>query len=309
MSRIAKLIAAGVVGGGGQLNLICPAITPVLGVELLTNGNMETGDPPSNWTPINSVLSSVAEERTGGAGSKCLSIARAGSNFFDARQSGITAAGDYVQMSGWFKKVDAAQTFFQLYNMNGATLLGSIGGLTDATWTQKNLIGRAIDTAVRVQLREYSTGADGVKNYCDDVSLKVVTFSSMLTRLGTHAKSGTFQCTPTVAVGSICGLVFNFINENNFAMIVVDRTNGDTAKLVKRVNGTYSADVITGAVVYGDGKLLKAIVSGTSYSLYYDGTQVGTTQTISDALGQEVYGFNTLAGNTVGTVTTTNATA
>lgn len=303
-----RSLVVGPLAGGGQINVMCPPIVPSLGNELLTNGNMESGSPPSSWTAITATLTAAADERTGGTGAQSLQVARNGANFFNAYQKGSTAAGDWVSFTGWFKRIDAAQSLLQLYNDNGATLLAN-RGFTDTSWTQKTLIGRAIDTNVRAYLRGYSTGANGVSSRYDDASLKIITFSSMLAFLGNHASSGTFQCAPTVASGSVTGLILNYLDANNFAMILVDRKDGDTAKLIKRVSGTYAADVISGAITYSAGAILRVVVNGTSYSLYYNGTQVGTTQTISDALGNGVYGFNTLTGNTVGQVTTSGATS
>ena len=50
----------------------------------------------------------------------------------------------------------------------------------------------------------------------------------------------------------------------------------------KCVRGTYT-NVISGAVTYGSTKILRLVCSGNSVSAYYDGTQVGSTVTVSDA--------------------------
>lgn len=46
-----------------------------LGAELVTNGNMETGSPPTGYSSTEASMASVADERTGGSGTKSISIA------------------------------------------------------------------------------------------------------------------------------------------------------------------------------------------------------------------------------------------
>ena len=46
--------------------------------------------------------------------------------------------------------------------------------------------------------------------------------------------------------------------------------------------GTYT-NVISGAATYGSTKILRLVCSGNSVSAYHDGTQVGSTVTVSDA--------------------------
>ena len=92
-----------------------------------------------------------------------------------------------------------------------------------------------------------------------------------------------------------------YLNATNFVLAVVDR-GSNTAKLLKLIAGTWT-QIISGAVTYSAAAELKVVISGTSYSLYYNTIQVGTTQTISNTLGDGIYGFNALAGNTVGSVT------
>jgi len=81
-----------------------------LGDELVVNGHMETGDPPTGWgargTPTPSVLSSVEDEHTGGSGSKSLNVV-AGSDGTVAYQSIPFAVGQLWKYSGWVKNIDA----------------------------------------------------------------------------------------------------------------------------------------------------------------------------------------------------------
>ena len=73
------------------------------------------------------------------------------------------------------------------------------------------------------------------------------------------------------------------------------------AQLVRCVAGVYT-DIISASVTYAAGATLRVIKDGTSYSLYYNNIQVGTTQTISDAgiVDNTIHGlFSTYSGNTL----------
>lgn len=81
------------------------------------NGNMETGDPPTGWmdTGGSSTASSVADERTGGTGSKSINIARGTTSSCRFRASGASA-GQLLVFGGWIKNIDATNAFISLSN-------------------------------------------------------------------------------------------------------------------------------------------------------------------------------------------------
>ena len=102
-------------------------------------------------------------------------------------------------------------------------------------------------------------------------------------------------------------MAINYVDIDNQVLAFVDDAD-DTANLVKWVAGTPTY-VISGAITPVNGHELKVIVAsdGVTYSLYYNGVQIGASQAINDAMGTEVYGFVTDAENTPGTVTTSKA--
>lgn len=147
-----------------------------IGAELLTNGNMETGDPPSSWTNAGgSTASSVADERTGGSGSKSMQqvlTAAAGSR----TQNIAVNAGDFVQLTGWVKNVDAATGAGIFYNAAGAALFPT-NYVAATSWTQYRKIFRQASTAA---IYLYVSGVAGQAGKHDDVSAKKVTLNTAI---------------------------------------------------------------------------------------------------------------------------------
>ena len=88
--------------------------TPTLGGELVVNGNMESGSPPSSWTALSATLSAEADERPGGSGTKSLQVARNGgtANAYQIIGNKV-ASGEWVQYRVWHKRINAAQAYAQ----------------------------------------------------------------------------------------------------------------------------------------------------------------------------------------------------
>ena len=90
------------------------------GAELLVNGNMEAGNPPSNWVDKGgATLSSVADERTGGSGTAALhGITGAGSASV-ASQTITTVVGSLYRVDGWIKNIDGTGVLFVIRTGTG----------------------------------------------------------------------------------------------------------------------------------------------------------------------------------------------
>lgn len=289
------------VAGPSNINVLCPVITPTLNGELLTNGNMETGDPPSNWTGVTAILDGVADERTGGAGVQSISIVNNGVNFGEAYQGITSPVGTWIRVSGYRKVVTVLHGIY-LATATGSVIRGIVG--SGAGWVQRFVTGRLTGANGRVRLfNEAST--NGVEARDDDVSAQALTFSTCMALLGTApTANGTYICNPTIpgqANSATCvGLVLRYNDDNNLLVIYID---GSKAFLDQCNGGTWS-NLRNGNITYIAGKPLKLVVNGTTAALYYNNIQVGANATITAGnLGLRVLGFNTFAGNTVGQVT------
>jgi len=90
------------------------------------NGNMETGDPPTGWTSYNgSTPTSVADERTGGAGIASLNMAYGTDQAVIWRNLG-DFSGKLIYFGGWAKNIDATNVRIATFNPYKTT--GSVGG-------------------------------------------------------------------------------------------------------------------------------------------------------------------------------------
>jgi hypothetical protein len=286
--------------------ITCPTITPTVGpAELLTNPGFEgTYDteaagidiaPDWNLSGLDTGTDTATKETTtihGGSASQKF--------ICDATAEGVVTAANCFPANGWY-----AVSFW--VNKNGALVNGvDDNGFIDArqaggnnTWEQATATGRVL-VASKLYIR---TTSGGTTAYVDDASVKALT--DTIVSLGTLAgRSGTYTCHPTITDRTQAGMAVAYKDASNYVLAILYRTNVTvTAKLIKVISGTIATDVKSGTVTYSAGAELKVIVNGTTYQLFYNGTQVSTDATIADTLGEGVYGFSTSASNSVGTVT------
>lgn len=116
----------------------------------------------------------------------------------------------------------------------------------------------------------------------DNVSYKALTLSALINLILCPTTDVTASVPVTLTTGFQGGVALNWDSQSSPANGVIGYTDGTNCLLVKNVAGTWST-VITGAITYGAGKVVKVSKVGTSYSLFYNSIAVGTAQTISDA--------------------------
>lgn len=309
-SAVKKAYVGAVIPGYGGLIYItefaneCPAISPTLGNELITNGSIENTN--LWWIAAGNVLTKVEDERPGGEGTYSLDVARptgggANSNCY---QGVTTEFGKWYRFSHWSKNVNASGGV-KVWVSN---IFDEASVRISTEWTE--FVGtsrKTINAASYVRIGWYAnTDAQSVR--ADDLSLKEIIFSSMLSYIASAtSKDGVWYCNPVVADETQAGMLLNYQDANNFLMAYVTRRitltgKYDKAKLLKCVNGVYT-EVIDDKITYVSGGELRVFADGNNYSLFYNGISVGATTSITDnVFGYDVYGFNTYEGNQVGTV-------
>ncbi len=164
--------------------------TPVLGAELVTNGNMETGDPPTGWTAATATLDGVADERTGGDGAQSLSVARNGANYSHATHTFTAAIGRWIYTTLWGKVVTGG-SFEAVIKSGAAVTDGSIGANSSTSWVQVRNTCRISGANPYIRLTNYSSGADGTECRFDDISVKPMPISSLMAVAAVPSNLGT----------------------------------------------------------------------------------------------------------------------
>lgn len=188
----AEGIAGGIGAGGGGLTWLSAgtwataggvaSCTPVAGVELVVNGDMETGDPPTGWTIGSCTGDGVVDERTGGSGVQSLALIRAGSDNGDAKRTIITTANNWYVFNGWVKKIDGRNPYFNIRDTSESILLGATTSSSSTSWVNKIISFKAISATSYIYCMLDQIGqADGTSSRYDDISIKPLPISSLIT--------------------------------------------------------------------------------------------------------------------------------
>jgi hypothetical protein len=239
--------------------------TPTEGGELVTNGDFSawTGDDPDGWTVLNEDANNYVTQNPVG---QCQLISD-NSAPIEIRQSILSVGSWYAAAVDCTASIDPS-VVYRVGN-NTASILAAV---------QLYFATVRASTAL-VQL--FRSGACNVT--FDNVSVKQLTLSSLFASITTSHQNGTFD--RPIAVdpdGTQCGMVINLDSAGSPANFVIAYHDGTNCLLEKCVAGTYTT-MITAATAFVADAVLRVIKDGTSYSLYYNGAQVGATVAIADA--------------------------
>lgn len=174
-------------------------------------------------------------------------------------------------------------------------LIGSAVDSVSHTTTGEKMFVRRL---VGINIGLY--GANGNAATVDNLSLRNLLTSSLLSTRTYASANCDLSVQVTLTAGTqagLCARLDSATSPANFIIAYLDGTG--VAKVDKCVGGTYT-NVISGAVTYAAGRVLRLMCSGNNVSAYYNGTQVGSTVTVSDAgiVSNTRHGkFNTYASN------------
>lgn len=193
-----------------------------LGDELVTNGNMETGDPPTGWAVgAGSTLSSVADERTGGAGSKSLNVARGSSNYSASQNvSGLIVGAAYL-VSAWVKNVDSGGVGV------GMDLGFGLSYSTSTSWAQKTF--RYTSVATTKTFWGMVAGTAGQQGRIDDYSVSQVLTPSSTGVTITSTAGGTTYNWESVEAG------FNYNDASGYTYTIRIPSGGSIYNLTDMI--------------------------------------------------------------------------
>jgi hypothetical protein len=243
------------------------------------------GDPGAiGAEEIVDVHSGLAAQKLDGSGGS-------GIAYIDSSNMAL-AKGQWILASVWFKTINGALGLNKAFG-DYSSLLQLSGHPT--LYTQYLAVVQVPETG-NYLCRVVSYYFPGL---VDDASIKILTLSTLFRSLTTNSTNVLVQAEVILVTGTQAGLVINLNSAASPANFVIAYHDGVNLHLDKCVAGVYTS-LINTASAYGTGKVLKVIKKGTSYSLDYDGAQVGATQTISDTgiIGNTLHGlFSTYPTN------------
>jgi hypothetical protein len=251
--------------------------TPALGATVNANPGFDSDTgwiKETNWT-----IGSGTGNKAAGAGTR------------DLYQNGIVAVGSWYRI-GW--------TAVTLIAGQIAAKLGGFTSLFRSSAATYVDTGRAA-TVNNTGLSAGST-ADGT---VDNVTVKLITLADMFATIDFGDQDVDVSVPLTIVSRTQAGIVICLDSKTSPANFIIAYHNGTNARLEKCVAGTYT-QLIDSAAAYAAGRILRVVKSGTSVSLYYNGVQIGITQTVSDAgiISNTRHGmFNAYEGNSADSFT------
>lgn len=285
--------------------------TPTLAAELLTNTEFTSNT--TGWSAINSATltrrdyaSSPNIAPTGGSDNFGMEIASSNNINSGARQQPTVVAGQFYQLSARVYSPSAnVLANIGAVNCTGAIALTKQSTVEDA-WETLVVTSRFTGTTGDFRVLAKSTTA-GDMAHVDAVSAKAITTNTLYNVRTGAALPASVVATGTIISGTLAGVVYGLDSISSPTNVIVATHDGGTGiRLDKLVSGVWTS-VISTSATYVAGILPEIrLVSANTFALYYNGTQRGTNQTISDAGTGLYHGvISTYSGNTITGVTVT----
>lgn len=269
--------------------------SPTLGSELITNADMETGSPPSSYTTTQVTLAADADVH---GGSQALRVTSTEGTSDRAEQIVTLAVGNWVQFSGWGKRgSQGTQQVFNVGNTNAPVV-----AVATTSYAQYFTTGRVTTANPIIRLyANQNTGAVGDYGLYDDISLKTFTLNQLMAVRPGATNPNSVAANLTISSGYYCGVVYgldSYTSPTTFIGAVHDGVS--SIQLFKCVSGTYTS-LVSSSATYVAGAQIKIVYTGSNtYQVWYNGTQRGTDQTVSDAgTGGLHGGFSVNSANTI----------
>lgn len=253
-------------------------------VERLSNTGFETwttSTNAANWTESVTSTSTINQETSdvhGGSNAARMDINASNSLAELSQAPASQSLGDILITSVW-AKASAGGKSFEMRNNNQ-----SPEGRTQSPGTSYvEFVLTSVLVSLSSTTRLFSSSAASSSLYFDDASTKVPTRSTLFATFDSGNKDATIKADWTSRTGVLTGIVRNVDSASNPQNFVFAAINGlGSIYLFKFVAGTPTR-VATLAAAYVAGATLEVRKSGNTFQVFYNGVQVGSDQTISDA--------------------------
>lgn len=270
--RKSRWTGAGFATSGGVAT-----ITPTVGNELVTDGALENWNSASDltsWTETIGGASTVNREGTvihGGSFACRLDVDAVPSMARIAQV--ILSNKKWYQVSVWAKG-SAGTPSFRLEDSSGGA--GPVAATLTITTDYAQYIG-----SIRSSTGTFAAtrASNNVSIYLDDLSAREISLPTLFATVQARANVDA-QVKITRSSAKQVGLVLNLDNPAAPANFIIAYLDAGNCLLDECVNGTYTNKILA-AVTYGAGRVLRVVRDGTNCSVYYNGVQVGLTQTMT----------------------------
>lgn len=266
--------------------------TPTLGAELASNVEFTTDT--TGWTAAVGATLTRRDytaapdiDPTGGTDEYGMEVASGGDITSAANQNVGVTTGNFYRLgarayspSGNTQANAAAIAGAQIYQFSGYYRTAS-----EDSWQTLVAAGRSTGATLVAGLRCASTTAGDLAHY-DAVSVKQITAAEVFATVG--------NCSPNIdisvevtrpsttrAAGGLVLCMDSAVAPLNYILVYLNSNVTNAVTIDKCLNGTFS-NVANISITYSAGAALRVVKSGTSVSVYYNGAQIGTTQTVSD---------------------------
>lgn len=251
--------------------------TPNKGSEIVLNGDMESGSPPSSWPGASAIVAASADAN---GGAQALRVESTSPTSDRAQQSMTTTANRMFEFTAYVKAVVGSDHALRTLS----TLLNAFRQGASGTYQQLSFTDVFTGSTTTAYLyATFNNGSSGDVGLFDDVSVRPLILSTVMA-----TTQGTATNTPKAAAYSIeeksfAGVVGWVDDIDNPANGLLAFHTGISIGLLKLVGGVYSSLIYTGSTFAQDAQIEIRRPSGNTFQLYYNDVQVGTDQTVNDA--------------------------
>lgn len=279
--------------------------TPTLGSELLTDGGLENWSSATDltsWTEAVAGTSTINQESSdvhGGTFAARFDIDGSNSNAYIYQYLTIPV-GTWVQFS-IYAKTDVTPASLKFENTGQLAFAPSNLSVAAAyaayVATSRYIIANERFYVVRGV-------ASGKSLYFDDASVKALSVPTLLAYVQGTATDTPLARVNAIAANTQAGVIGWCDDPSNPQNFVIAIHNGSgNVNLTKCVGGVYTNLISSSVTFVADAAIEIRRPSGNTFQLWYNGSQVGADQTISDAAiannSAPYYGpFSTYSGNT-----------
>lgn len=249
-------------------------VTTAVGGTLVTNGNMESDNPPSSWTAIDgSVLSAVADDAGGGV--QCLSQTKAAGAAV-SRQAVTHANRVWVRLVGWVKKVSTGGRL-RYYSSAFALLIDKVQ--STAAWTR--ILATARATAADGYVYLTNDGGAGSEERYDNIDLYAITLATLYgtTAYTTPASNASVRFkVPTCTNGTQAGMAIKRVDDSNCILCYWNRNDGKFY-IDQVLAGAYT-NLASATLAYSATAEAQAVWNGADLRVHVGSTAIGAGLTI-----------------------------